>query len=153
MKKRYWHSNLIGRFYGIVLSSKRKSFSQTLYQGNFLPYGVFAHSILTCLLMKLKLNMWHKPAKQSIRYNSKDSRWPVYPSYKQNHKKWECPKRNSEVIWRFLEHGKRDDRWKPATICSTKNSSPVQEVEGGELKAESFIGLVKVNPLLLQQLI
>ena len=34
-----------------------------------------------------------------------------------------------------------------------KNYSPVQEVEGGEMKTERFIGLVQVNHLLLQYLI
>ena len=32
---------LIGRFYGTVLSSKRKLFSETLYLCNFLPHGHF----------------------------------------------------------------------------------------------------------------
>ena len=36
---------------------------------------------------------------------------------------------------------------------SWKNYSPVHEVEGGEVKAEIFIGLVQINHLLLQQLI
>ena len=38
-------------------------------------------------------------------------------------------------------------------MCSTRDYSTVQEVEGGEVKVESFIGLVQVNRLLLQQLI
>ena len=49
--------------------------------------GIFPLSIWTCLLMKLKVNTQNKPAKQSICYDSKDSRWPVDASRKQNHEK------------------------------------------------------------------
>ena len=55
-------------------------------------------------------------------------------------------------IWQTWQ---RADWWKQVTICSTrgtKNWSPVQEVKGGEMKVEGFIGLMQVNHLLLQQL-
>ena len=38
-------------------------------------------------------------------------------------------------------------------MCSTRDYSTVQEVEGGEVKAKSFTGLVQANRLFLQQLI
>ena len=36
------------------------------------------------------------------------------------------------------------------SVKGLKSCSPVQEVERGEVKAESFIGLVQLNHLLLQ---
>ena len=36
------------------------------------------------------------------------------------------------------------------SVKGLKGCSPVQEVERGEVKAESFIGLVQLNHLLLQ---
>ena len=41
IEKRYWNLKLIGRFYGTVLPSKRKLFSETLYLGDFSPCGDF----------------------------------------------------------------------------------------------------------------
>ena len=46
-----------------------------------------------------------------------------------------------------------DENQQPSVNKSQKYCFPVQEVEEREMKAESFIGLVKVNHLLLQQLI
>ena len=57
-----------------MLSSKRKLFSEILYLDDFSPRGAYPLSILTCLLMKLKVNMRHKPVKQSICLDSKESR-------------------------------------------------------------------------------
>ena len=68
-------------FYGIVLSSERKLFSETSYLGNSSTRGVFPLSILVCLLMKLKLKKKkQKPAKQSIHSDSKDSQLSVHYS-------------------------------------------------------------------------
>ena len=64
-----------------------------LIVGDFLPRRVFPFSILTSLLMKLKVNTPHKLAKQSIRQDSKDSRWPVHPSYKRIHEERESPQK------------------------------------------------------------
>ena len=50
-----------------VLSSKQKWFSESSYLKN-----------VNCLLMKLKVNIRHKSAKQSICSDSKDSLWPVH---------------------------------------------------------------------------
>ena len=42
-------------------------FSETSYLGNFSPRGVFPHSILTCLLMKLEVNTRHNlPSSQFV---------------------------------------------------------------------------------------
>ena len=49
--------------------------------------------------------------------------------------------------------GLMDENQQPSVQQELEKCSPVQVVEGGETKAESFIGLVQVNHLLLQQLI
>ena len=147
----------MGHFYWTGLSSKQKLFSETSNLGNFSPCRVFSISVLTCLLMKLNINRRHKPAKKSIRQDSKDSQccqwWPVHPFRKWNHEQRECLKRNGEVIYRFGKHGKTGDAWKPATICSTRVRKIVTQYKRWTGGAESFIGLVQVNHLLLLKLI
>ena len=147
----------MGHFYWTGLSSKQKLFSETSNLGNFSPCRVFSISVLTCLLMKLNINRRHKPAKKSIRQDSKDSQccqwWPVHPFRKWNHEQRECLKRNGEVIYRFGKHGKTGDAWKPATICSTRVTKIVTQYKKWTGGAESFIGLVQVNHLLLLKLI
>ena len=64
-----------------------------LIVGDFSPREVFPFFILTSLLMKLKVNRPRKLAKQSIRQDSKDSRWPVHPSYKRTHEERESPQK------------------------------------------------------------
>ena len=46
-----------------------------------------------------------------------------------------------------------DENQQPYVQEELERFFPVQEVEGEEMKLESFIGLVQVNHLLLQQLI
>ena len=127
--------------------------------GNFVPRQhfvtwVFPLSILIFLLTKLKVKTRLKPAKQSICWDSKNSRWPVYSSHKRTHESWEFPKRNSEVIYRFGENGKRADEWKQATICSTRVRKSVSQYKRWrEVKAESLIGLMQVNHVLLIQIL
>ena len=55
-----------------MLSSKRKLFSETSYLGDPSSLGVFPLSILAYFLTRCKA------VKQSIHYNSKDSRLPVH---------------------------------------------------------------------------
>ena len=64
------------------------------------------------------------------------------------------PQGDRAVIYRFGEHGKMADGWKPATICYTRirKTFSVWEVEVGEVGAVTFLGLVLGNHL-LQQLI
>ena len=80
----------------------------------------------------------------------------MHPSRKRNPKQCHFPKRNSEVIYKFGEQGKRVDAWKPATTFSTRVRKTVPQYNGWReegVKAKSFLGLVQVNHLLLQQLI
>ena len=62
VKKRYWNLKSIGHFHRIVLSLKWTLFSETLYLDDFSPCEVLPLSLLTCLLMTLKVNMRHKPS-------------------------------------------------------------------------------------------
>ena len=62
VKKRYWNLKSIGHFYGIVLSLNWTLFSETLYLDDFSPCGVLPLSLLTYLLMTLKVNTRHKPS-------------------------------------------------------------------------------------------
>ena len=129
----------MGHFYWTGPSSKQKFFSETSNLGNFSPCRVFLISVLASLLMKLNVNRRHKPAKKSIRQDSRDSQccqwWPVHPFRELNHAQRECLKRNGEVIYRFGKHGKTGDAWKPATICSTRVGKIVTQYKrwmGGE---------------------
>ena len=123
VKNQYWHLKLIGCLYGIVLSPKQKLFSEHLYLGDSLPRGVFRLSILTWLLIKLKVNTRHKPDKQSICYDSKDSQLPLHYSWIiTSFAKRSTTKRTIEEIWGSKATSKKP--WKSMSHKTTSGKAP-----------------------------
>ena len=135
--------------------SKRKLVSQSSYQGDFSLRGVFLLSILTYLLINLKVITRRKPAKQSVRQTIKTAAGQCIPFVNEIINSENTSK---EIVKSFIDlanmaKGLMNKNQQLSVKQEFGRRFPSARGGGREVKPESFIGLVHVSHLLLQQLI